>query len=118
MLFCINIVKSYRSFLTGDSFMDNGEEYLVEATYESYFRTSLGADHGTIRTFNRQLILNYLRINGPRSRAAISRTLGISRAIVSSIVEELKHSKFVYEGEKIGARSSGTTSKGGKRAIE
>lgn len=69
------------------------------------------ADHVTIRTNNRQLILNYLRNHGPRSRVALAKNLGMSRATISSIVDELKKDGFVREGGKVSA-----TQKGGRRA--
>jgi predicted NBD/HSP70 family sugar kinase len=79
---------------------------------------SQGADYSTVRIFNRQLILNYLRQHGPTPRVAIAKGLGLSRATVSSVIEELTEKDFVHEGEKIGATSPGTISKGGKRATQ
>lgn len=79
---------------------------------------SQGADYATMRTFNRQLILNYLRMYGPKPRVAIARGLGLSRATVSSIIDELTKGELVHEGEKIGAMLAGATSKGGKRATQ
>jgi predicted NBD/HSP70 family sugar kinase/biotin operon repressor len=70
-----------------------------------------GADHGTVRMINRQLILNYLREYGPTPRVAIAKGLSLSRATVSSIIDELKKDGLVLEGKKIQA-----TEKGGRRA--
>jgi predicted NBD/HSP70 family sugar kinase len=87
----------------------------VDDTQEKH-SVSQGADNATMRTFNRQLILNYLRIHEKKTRVAIARDLGISRATVSSIIQLLEKDNLVCEGEKVGATSTGATSKGGKRA--
>ncbi len=70
-----------------------------------------GVGHGTVRTINRQLILNYLREHGPTPRVAIAKGLKLSRATVSSIIDELKKDGLVHEGKKMRA-----TEKGGRRA--
>lgn len=79
---------------------------------------SQGADYNTVRIFNRQLILTYLRTHGQTPRVAIAKRLGLSRATVSSVIEELIENGLVHEGEKIGATSPGEISKGGKRATQ
>jgi predicted NBD/HSP70 family sugar kinase len=63
-----------------------------------------GADLTALRTFNRRLIFKYLREQEqeelPTSRVAIADELGLSRATVTSIIEELKKEGFVQEGGK------------------
>ena len=71
-----------------------------------------------VRPLNYRRVLNHLRIDGPKPRVAIAKSLGLSRATVSSIIDELVKGELVYEGEKIGATSSGPISKGGKRATQ
>jgi predicted NBD/HSP70 family sugar kinase len=75
-------------------------------------------DHTSVRPFNHRRTLNHLRIDGPKPRVAIAKSLGLSRATVSGIIEDLVKSELVYEGEKIGANSPGPISKGGKRATQ
>jgi predicted NBD/HSP70 family sugar kinase len=70
-----------------------------------------GADLGTVRKFNRRLILNYLREQGPTPRVTIAGNLGLSRATVSSIIDELKKDGLVHEGAKLVAAH-----RGGRRA--
>ena len=70
-----------------------------------------GAGHDTVRRINRQLILNYLREHGPTPRVTIAKALRLSRATVSSIIEELTNEDLVHEGKKLRA-----TQKGGRRA--
>lgn len=72
---------------------------------------SHGADLKTVRAFNRRQILNYLRKNGPTPRVVIAKILKLSRATVSSFIDELLEEGLVLEGTKIK-----TTSKGGRRA--
>ena len=77
---------------------------------------SRGADLSTVRAFNRRQILNYLRKNGssvnaPTPRVLMAKQLGLSRATISSIIDELLEEGLVIEGAKL--RS---TKKGGKRA--
>ncbi len=72
---------------------------------------SHAADLSTVRAINRQLILNYLRKDGPIPRVAIASRFGLSRATVSSIIDELIKENLVVEGSKLRA-----TSKGGRRA--
>jgi len=69
-----------------------------------------GAGLKTVRTVNRRLILNYLRERGPAPRVTIAKELGLSRATVSNIIEELIGDKLVHEGTKIGV-----TEKGGRQ---
>jgi len=72
-----------------------------------------GAGLKTVRSVNRRLILNYLREHGPTPRVAISKELGLSRATVSNIIEELAGEDLVREGTKIPA--TGAAEKGGRK---
>jgi N-acetylglucosamine repressor len=60
----------------------------------------------TIRTINRQIILNYIRERSPISRAEIAHETALQRSTVSLIVEELKAEGMVEEidGESTGGR--------------
>ncbi len=60
----------------------------------------------TIRTINRQIILNYVRERAPISRAEIAHETALQRSTVSLIVEELKAGGMVeeIEGESTGGR--------------
>jgi predicted NBD/HSP70 family sugar kinase len=60
----------------------------------------------TIRTINRQIVLNYIRERAPISRAEISYETALQRSTVSLIVDELKTSGLVDEldGESTGGR--------------
>jgi predicted NBD/HSP70 family sugar kinase len=100
----------------GGVLIDNTDEHSDHAVpneNHAVTRRSGGqrADHVTIRRYNRQLILSHLRNHGPTSRVAIAKSLGMSRATVSSIISELKEDGLVREGDKVSA-----TKKGGKRA--
>ena len=79
---------------------------------------NLRGGHTLVRSLNYRRVLNHLRIDGPKPRVAIAKSLGLSRATVSGIIDELVKRELVYEGEKIGATSSGPISKGGKRATQ
>src|SRR5207253_163868 len=65
----------------------------------------------SIREINRILILNYLRKCGPTPRVTIANALSLSRATVSSIIDELMNEDLVHIGGKLQA-----TTKGGRRA--
>ena len=60
----------------------------------------------TIRTINRQIVLNYIRERAPISRAEIAHETALQRSTVSLIVEELKAGGLVeeLEGESTGGR--------------
>jgi len=60
----------------------------------------------TIRTINRQIVLNYIRERSPISRAEISYETALQRSTVSLIVDELKTRGLVDEldGESTGGR--------------
>jgi predicted NBD/HSP70 family sugar kinase len=64
------------------------------------------ARSSTIRDINRQIILNYIREEGPISRAEIARRTALQRSTVSLIVEELIKIGLVDEvyGESSGGR--------------
>ena len=60
----------------------------------------------TIRDINRQIVLNYVREEGPLSRAEISHETELQRSTVSLIVEELRGQGLIdeIEGESTGGR--------------
>ncbi|HEV3470815.1 MAG TPA: ROK family transcriptional regulator [Pyrinomonadaceae bacterium] len=60
----------------------------------------------TIRTINRQIVLNYVRERSPISRAEIAHETALQRSTISLIVEELKAEGLVEEidGESTGGR--------------
>lgn len=60
----------------------------------------------TIRTINRQIVLNYVRERSPISRAEIAHETALQRSTISLIVEELKADGLVeeIEGESTGGR--------------
>jgi predicted NBD/HSP70 family sugar kinase len=64
------------------------------------------ARSNTIRDINRQIILNYIREDGPISRASIAQTTELQRSTVSLIVDELLKANLVEEiyGESTGGR--------------
>ncbi|HEY0457681.1 MAG TPA: ROK family transcriptional regulator [Pyrinomonadaceae bacterium] len=64
------------------------------------------ARSNTIRDINRQIILNYVREEGPVSRAYITRVTELNRVTVSLIVDELLEADLVeeIEGESSGGR--------------
>jgi predicted NBD/HSP70 family sugar kinase len=64
------------------------------------------ARSNTIRDINRQIILNYVREEGPVSRAYIARVTELNRVTVSLIVDELLEADLIeeIEGESSGGR--------------
>ncbi|REJ75946.1 MAG: ROK family transcriptional regulator [Acidobacteria bacterium] len=64
------------------------------------------ARSNTIRDYNRQIVLNYIREEGPISRADIARATALQRSTVSLIVDELSKHGLVQEvyGESSGGR--------------
>lgn len=64
------------------------------------------ARSNTIRDINRQIVLNYVREEGPISRADIARATALQRSTVSLIVDELADLGLVQEiyGESSGGR--------------
>ena len=65
------------------------------------------ASSSTVRSINRQIVLNYIRDREPISRAEIAREAALQRSTVSNIVEELKKEGLIEElgaGESTGGR--------------
>jgi predicted NBD/HSP70 family sugar kinase len=64
------------------------------------------ARSNTIRDINRQIILNYIREDGPISRASIAQITELQRSTISLIVDELLTANLVEEvyGESSGGR--------------
>lgn len=65
------------------------------------------ARHNTIRDINRQIVLNYVRVRSPISRAEIARETSLQRSTVSAIVDELQADGFIEEigtGDSTGGR--------------
>ena len=52
-----------------------------------------------IRRINRVTVLNTIKNRQPISRAQVSKHLGLSRATVSAIVDELIEKKMIYESD-------------------
>ena len=65
------------------------------------------ARHNTIRDINKQIVLNYVRVRAPISRAEIARETSLQRSTISAIVEDLKTQGFIEEigtGDSTGGR--------------
>ena len=61
----------------------------------------------TVRDINRQIVLNYVREQGPTSQAEIARATKLKRSTISIILDELKADGLVEEvgfGESTGGR--------------
>jgi len=60
----------------------------------------------TIRSINRQIVLNYVRERAPISRAEIAQETALQRSTISLIVDELKAQGLIeeFEGESTGGR--------------
>ena len=60
----------------------------------------------TIRTINRQIVLNYVRERAPISRSEIAQETALQRSTVSLIIDELKAGGLIeeLEGESTGGR--------------
>src|ERR671912_2226189 len=56
------------------------------------------ATRGTSRDINSRIVLNLVRSQQPISRADLARTMGVSRAAVSLIVNDLLGRKLIFEG--------------------
>lgn len=56
------------------------------------------ATRGTSRDINTRIVLNLVRTHQPISRADLARTMGVSRAAVTLIVNELLKQKLLVEG--------------------
>ena len=64
------------------------------------------ARSNTIRDINRQIVLNYVREQGPISASDIARETNLQRSTISLIVNELRRFRLVEEvfGESSGGR--------------
>lgn len=65
------------------------------------------ARHNTIRDINKQIVLNYVRVRSPISRAEIARETSLQRSTVSAIVDELQNEGLIEElgtGDSTGGR--------------
>ncbi|MEZ5426954.1 MAG: ROK family transcriptional regulator [Pyrinomonadaceae bacterium] len=64
------------------------------------------ARSNTVRDINRQIVLNYVRENGPISRSDIAKKTALQRSTISLIVQELKDFGLINEiyGESSGGR--------------
>src|SRR5437762_12927683 len=51
----------------------------------------------TIRNINRQIVLNYVRVRAPISRAEIARETSLQRSTVSAIVDDLEFRGMIEE---------------------
>lgn len=56
------------------------------------------ATRGTSRDINSRIVLNLVRAQQPISRADLARTMGVSRAAVSLIVNDLLARRLIFEG--------------------
>ena len=56
------------------------------------------ATRGTSRDINSRIVLNLVRAHQPISRADLARTMGVSRAAVTLIVNDLLERKLIFEG--------------------
>jgi predicted NBD/HSP70 family sugar kinase len=68
---------------------------------------SLIARHHTIRDINKQIVLNYVRVRSPISRAEIARETSLQRSTISAIVERLQADGLIEEigkGDSSGGR--------------
>jgi predicted NBD/HSP70 family sugar kinase len=78
----------------------------MKKIYLSKAKTQI-ARHNTIRDINKQIVLNYVRVRAPISRAEIARETSLQRSTVSAIIEDLKEEGFVDEigtGNSTGGR--------------
>lgn len=65
------------------------------------------ARHNTIRDINKQIVLNYVRVRAPISRAEIARETSLQRSTISSIVDDLQRLGLIEEtgtGDSTGGR--------------
>ena len=56
------------------------------------------AHRGTSREINSRIVLNLVRMHQPISRADLARTMGVTRAAVSLIVNDLLQRQLIFEG--------------------
>src|SRR5262245_21205497 len=57
------------------------------------------ATRGTSREINSSIVLNLVRAHQPISRADLARSMGVSRAAVTLIVNDLLDRKLIFEGD-------------------
>jgi predicted NBD/HSP70 family sugar kinase len=65
------------------------------------------ARHNTILDINKQIVLNYVRVRAPISRAQIARETSLQRSTISSIVDDLQRDGLIEEigtGDSTGGR--------------
>ena len=74
--------------------------------------TTHGVDYHMLREFNRLLVLNCVREQGPLARMTIAQRTGLSRTTVGNIMDALLNEGLVREGRMLDAPRSG-----GRRAI-
>jgi predicted NBD/HSP70 family sugar kinase len=79
----------------------------------SLLTEALGASSQHLRQFNRERTLNCVRLQGPLPRVTIAQRIGLSRATVSNIIDELLAEGFVHEGDMLSAAPGG-----GRRPIQ
>ncbi len=61
------------------------------------FTVNQGADQSLARKHNSSLILDLLRLEGPRSRASLASSISLTRSSVSRIVDELRADRLIRE---------------------
>lgn len=78
----------------------------MKKIYLSKVRSQI-ARHSTIRDINKRIVLNFVRVRSPISRAEIARETSLQRSTVSSIVDELQQADLIEElgtGNSTGGR--------------
>lgn len=78
----------------------------MKKIYLSKVRSQI-ARHSTIRDINKQIVLNFVRVRSPISRAEIARETSLQRSTVSSIVDDLQEADLIEEvgtGDSTGGR--------------
>jgi predicted ArsR family transcriptional regulator len=71
-----------------------------------------GANQHTQRIHNRSLVLETVRRSAPISRVELSRSLGLKKSTISSIVAELVHHGLLVQSEQ-----GVSTSAGGRKPV-
>lgn len=64
-------------------------------------------DQGLVKKINRSIVLDTIEMNGPISRAQISKVTSLNKSTVSTMVNELINKSFIYEigpGQSSGGR--------------
>lgn len=78
----------------------------MKKVYLSKAKTQI-ARHNTIRDINKQIVLNYVRVRSPISRAEIARETSLQRSTISAIVDDLQLNELIEElgtGDSTGGR--------------